>query len=61
MAKMSIPDVDLTPEEWQYISILIAHDVGHDKVNNRDVLADKHYQIWVKIQSACQWDRMFLK
>lgn len=50
-------DLDLTPEEWQYISMLIAADIRREAKPSE--LVEKHWRIWEKIQSACQWDRMF--
>jgi hypothetical protein len=47
---------DLTPEEWQYISILIAHDVERDVFHDRRISVAKHQPIWEKIQPACEWE-----
>lgn len=49
----------LTPEEWQFIAVLLATDVKRDSDKSLPDLADKHLQIWEKIQSACQWNQMF--
>lgn len=47
---------ELTPAEWQYISVLIATDVRNDRTNGINILADYHQKIWEKIQPFCQWD-----
>lgn len=52
-------DVELTPEEWQYISVLIASDIRADTKHGLPELVEMHKPIWEKIQPACQWDRMF--
>lgn len=50
------PAPNLTPEEWQYISVMIAQDVRNDRFDGFKRLAEEHRQIWEKIQPACQWD-----
>lgn len=49
------PAPTLTPEEWQYISILIGTDIRGDRKAGIRHVAEKHEDIWEKIQPACQW------
>jgi len=46
---------DLTPEEWQYISVLIAEDMRMDKQLKRYKTAWRHEATWDKIQPVCEW------
>lgn len=48
--------VTLTPQQWQYISVLIASDVREDKFRGFNNLVALHLPIWEKIQPACKWD-----
>lgn len=47
---------ELTEQEWQYISMLIAADLRIDRAAELDRLVAMHQPIWEKIQPACNWD-----
>ena len=49
-------NVDLTPEEARWLSILAASDLRHDRERGIVRLADRHQPAWDKLQPACQWD-----
>lgn len=52
-------DPKLTTEEWRYISVLIAADVRQDQEAGLHSMSARHYEIWEKIQPACQWNKSF--
>lgn len=49
------PAPNLTVDQWQYISFLIADDVRKERFAGFRQLAETHRQIWEKIQPLC-WD-----
>jgi hypothetical protein len=48
-------NVDLTPAEAQYLSILAAADIRRDQANGLHGPPARHLPAWEKLQPACQW------
>jgi hypothetical protein len=44
--------VDLTPEDMEYLSVLVAHDIRTDREIGITRLAARHLTVWDKIQAA---------
>jgi hypothetical protein len=51
-----MPLEELTPEDWQYISVLIAEDIRKSNAQNLPVTAQRYKRVWFKIQYKCEWD-----
>lgn len=53
-------NIDLTPEEAQWISILLAADLEKDDLRRIDgAIHQRNAKLWEKLQPVCQWDREF--
>lgn len=52
---MTVAGYQLTPDDWRYISVLLAQDINQDMGNGRYNLAMRHQRIWQKIQGECHW------
>jgi hypothetical protein len=51
MTQETVPDEAFTPDDWEYISVCVAADIRKDREHGHDISADKHYGIWLKIQT----------
>jgi hypothetical protein len=49
-------NVDLTPAEARWLSVLAAADLRRDRERGLHA-AERHQPAWDKLQPACEWER----
>lgn len=49
-------NVDLTPEEAQFLSIFLAQEIRDDREKGHMALVPRNERIWEKLQPACRWE-----
>lgn len=42
--------IDLTPEEIEYLTVIVAMDIADDRRKGRPRTADRHLPVWTKLQ-----------
>jgi hypothetical protein len=51
-----MPALELTVQQWRYLSVLLANEVRKEATLGLVRLAGVHRELWVLLQPVCEWD-----
>lgn len=51
-----LTQVELTPDQARYLSVIAAQDMRKDQENGLTGCAERHYSAWLALHDACRWD-----
>ena len=56
MGVLCMPELDLTVQQWRYLSVLVENQVNREQAYGLDRLVAVHRELFELLQPVCEWN-----